>query len=116
MFLYRNGVLFYNLVTADSVGCWNSHTFFSPRSQGVIERSKEILNFPNDLKVDQEPEQSVWVLSNKLHKYLYSSLDPREENFRVLMVPVKEAIKGTVCEPGAKIPRKFAESNCPPNH
>lgn len=110
----RKGILYYNLVTADSVGCWNSRTHYSPRSQGVIEHSKERLNFPNDLKLDSEPEQSLWVLSNRLHKYLYQGLDPREVNFRLLTVPTAEAIQDTVCEPGARVPYEHIESNCPP--
>ncbi|KAG8327163.1 hypothetical protein J6590_024547 [Homalodisca vitripennis] len=111
----REGILYYNLVTANSVGCWNSRTYFSQRSQGVVEKNSLTLNFPNDLKVDQEPQQNIWVLSNRLHKYLYSSLDPREVNFRLLTVSTKDAIKGTVCETGAKIP-EIVEPKCPAKH
>lgn len=103
--------MFYNLVTADSVGCWNSETHYSPWTQGIVERNSKTLSFPNDLKVDQEPDQNIWVLSNRLHKYLYSSLDPMDINFRLLTVPVKEAIRGTVCEPGAKISKPVEK--CP---
>ncbi|XP_075231424.1 protein yellow-like isoform X2 [Lycorma delicatula] len=101
----RNGILYYNLVSLNAVGCWNSnngpHTF---KSQGIIEQNKETLNFPNDIKVDMEPNQNVWVLSNKLHKYLYRSLDPYDYNFRILMSSTKDAIKNTVCQPGVSIP------------
>lgn len=101
----REGILYYNLVSQNTVGCWNSYNApHTPISQGVIETNNVTLNFPNDLKVDMEPEQSIWVLSNKLHKYLYRNLDPMVYNFRVLMARTKDAVRGTVCEPGAVVP------------
>lgn len=64
----RRGVLYYNLVTQDSVGCWNSKRPYRRIYQGSIGQSSDILNFPNDLKVDLEKRQNIWVLSNRLHK------------------------------------------------
>lgn len=64
----RKGILFYNLVTQDAVGCWNSNKPYKRFYQGTIPQNKDTLNFPNDLKIDLEKRQSVWVLSNRLHK------------------------------------------------
>ena len=100
----RNGVLFYNLVSQSAVGCWNSRLPHYPETQGVIEQNNTTLSFPNDLKIDKEPIQGLWVLSNRLHRYLYSKLDPSDINFRVLMMPVDEAVRGTPCEEGYVIP------------
>ncbi|BET02543.1 Major royal jelly protein [Nesidiocoris tenuis] len=103
----RNGVLFYNLILQDAVGCWNSYNGeYSPEAQGIVDVSNVTLNFPNDLKVDHEPDQSVWVLSNKLHKFLYSKLDPNDFNTRILTMKTADAVKGTPCEPGYVIPAK----------
>lgn len=64
----RRGILFYNLVTQNAVGCWNSNRPYKRSYQGLAGKSAEVLNFPNDLKVDHEKRQNLWVLSNKLHK------------------------------------------------
>lgn len=101
----RDGVLFYNLVTNNAVGCWNSRNEYLESSQGVVEQSNVTLNFPNDLKIDHEEKQSLWVLSNRLHRYLYRSLDPDEINFRIMRVGTEDAVRGTVCEAGGAVPR-----------
>ncbi|XP_063240390.1 protein yellow-like [Bacillus rossius redtenbacheri] len=97
----RRGVLFYNLVSRDAVGCWNTR---QPRGhvadlQGVVAADGEALRFPNDLKVDHGERQAVWVLSNRLHQFLYAELDPAEHNFRVLTGWADELTRDTVCDP-----------------
>lgn len=52
--------------------------------------------FPNDIKVDANG--SLWVLSDRLPKFMYESLDPEDVNFRILTAPVKDAIMGTACD------------------
>ena len=73
----RRGVLFQNLVTRDAVGCWNSARPYTRAALGEVQKDHRRLSFPNDLKVDNEEPQNLWVLSNKLHDYLYRSLDPQ---------------------------------------
>lgn len=94
-----NGVMFYNLVVRGKVGCWNSNRDFGPATQGVLSSGPPAtLSFPNDLKVDKEPMQRVWVLSNGLHKYLYGTVNPAEINYRVMMAHTASVTQGTVCE------------------
>ncbi|KAK7870497.1 hypothetical protein R5R35_002903 [Gryllus longicercus] len=117
----RRGVLFYNLVSRDAVGCWNSRQPAGHRMdlQGIVAQDNVTLQFPNDLKVDQERRQSVWVLSNRLHEYLYRKLDPREVNFRILTAPVDAAVRGTVCDPDyvyAPARSNFASTGCDANY
>ncbi|XP_014273784.1 protein yellow isoform X2 [Halyomorpha halys] len=100
----RNGVLFYNLISLSAVGCWNSRLPHYPETQGIVETNNITLSFPNDLKVDKEPIQRLWVLSNRLHRYLYSKLDPSDVNFRVMTMPVDEAVKGTPCDDSYVMP------------
>lgn len=95
----RNGVMFYNLVTRDSVGCWDIRKPYKRANLGVVAKDYEKLVFPNDLKIDKEERQSVWVLSNKLPFYLYEKLDPNSINFRILSAYVDEAKKNTICDP-----------------
>nr|XP_033340383.1 protein yellow-like isoform X1 [Megalopta genalis]XP_033340384.1 protein yellow-like isoform X1 [Megalopta genalis] len=100
----RNGVMFFNMVTRDSVWCWDTRKEYIPQNLGVIGTSNLSLVFPNDIKVDHEYEQSVWMLSNQLAMYLYGSVDNSKVNYRVFKANVKEAVKDTVCDPNYIVP------------
>ncbi|KAJ8959627.1 hypothetical protein NQ318_021814 [Aromia moschata] len=95
----RNGILFYNLVTRDAVGCWDSRKPYKMENLGVVAKSSKTLVFPNDLKTDQEPRQSIWVLSNFLPYYIYATLNEQQVNFRILRAYTDEAVKNTICDP-----------------
>lgn len=46
-----DGILFYNLIDQNAVGCWNSRLPFSKDTQGVLDRDDIGLVFPSDVKV-----------------------------------------------------------------
>ncbi|XP_019884892.2 protein yellow isoform X1 [Camponotus floridanus] len=100
----RNGVMFFNMVTRDSVWCWDTRKEYIPQNLGVIGTSNVSLIFPNDIKVDHEPEQSVWLISNRLPMYLYGTLNSGNINYRIFKASVKEAIRDTVCDPNYVVP------------
>ncbi|XP_011194670.1 protein yellow [Zeugodacus cucurbitae] len=95
----RNGVMFYTQVHRDNIGCWDTT---KPYARGnlamLLGRRQTLVQFPNDLTVDQEPEQSVWVMSNKLPIYLYGQLDYSKVNFRILRGGVDDIVRGTICD------------------
>lgn len=95
----RQGILFFNQVTRNSVGCWDSRKPYKRLNLGVVAQSNDTLLFPNDLKIDNEKRQSLWILSNKLPIYLYSSLNKDEYNFRILTTYTDQAVQGTICDP-----------------
>lgn len=95
----RNGVQFYNLVQRSAVGCWDIRKPYTINNLALVESDAVKLNFPNDLKVDYEVKQNIWVLTNYLPQFLYSDLDYSQINFRVLAAPVARAVEGTVCDP-----------------
>ncbi|KAK5640790.1 hypothetical protein RI129_009337 [Pyrocoelia pectoralis] len=94
-----NGIMFYSLVSKDSIGCWDLRKPYSRRNLGTVAESNISLVFPNDLKLDKEKRQSVWVISNRLPFFLYSNLDENDYNFRIMSAFVDEAIEGTICDP-----------------
>ncbi|KAL6263206.1 hypothetical protein P5V15_006006 [Pogonomyrmex californicus] len=100
----RNGIMFFNMVTRDSVWCWDTRKEYIPQNLRVIGTSNESLVFPNDIKVDHEPDQSVWLLSNRLPMYLYGTLNSGNINYRVFKANVKEAVRDTVCDPNYVVP------------
>jgi len=62
------------------------------------------LVFPNDIKVDHEIDQSVWLISNRLPMYLYSTVNGGSINYRIFKANVKEAVRNTVCDPNYVVP------------
>lgn len=95
----RRGVMFYGLVTRDSIGCWDSRKFYQKKTNGVVASNSETLVFPNDIKIDQEARQSLWVISNRLPMFQAGPLDPDDYNYRILYVDTADAVRGTVCDP-----------------
>lgn len=87
------------MVTRDTIGCWDSGKPYKRSNLGIVAEDNERLIFPNDLKVDQEKRQSVWVLSNKLPFYLYEELKKDQINFRIMSAYTNEATENTVCDP-----------------
>jgi hypothetical protein len=96
----KDGILLYNLVSRNAVGCWNTHQPHYEGLCGTLYQDDEKLSLPNDLFVDTEDH--AWVLSDRLHKYLYKELDSSEVNFRVLRGNIAADVKGTSCDPEYK--------------
>ncbi|XP_068631602.1 dopaminechrome tautomerase-like [Battus philenor] len=94
----RNGVMFYSLISQDSIGCWHTSTEYANKNLGIVAKSDRILVYPNDLRIDQEVQQNVWVITNKLPMYQFNLIDPNEDNYRVLYFDPVKAVKNTVCQ------------------
>lgn len=83
----KTGVLFYTLPNLNAIACWKtSNKDYTLKSQGRIFMDPVLMEFPNDVKVDDQSR--LWVLSDRLQKYLYSELDFSEVNFRILTASV----------------------------
>lgn len=95
----KSGVQLYTLVQRAGVGCWDINKPYTTTNLGLVEQDSEKLNFPNDLKVDRASPQHVWVMSNNLPTFLYSTLSPNQINFRILAANIEKAVAGTICDP-----------------
>lgn len=102
----RRGVMFYGLVTRDSVGCWDTRKLYEKGTTGVVASNAETLVFPNDIKVDQDEQQNVWVISNRLPMFQAGPLDLDDYNYRIMYADTKEAVRDTVCDPLVQVPVK----------
>ncbi|XP_057331641.1 protein yellow-like isoform X2 [Microplitis mediator] len=100
----KNGVMFFNMVTRDSVWCWDTRKEYLPHNLGLVGVSNETLVFPNDIRIDNEERQSFWTISNRLPMFLYGPWNPNDINFRVYRAYVDEAVKDTVCDPNYVVP------------
>ncbi|XP_046672145.1 L-dopachrome tautomerase yellow-f2-like [Homalodisca vitripennis] len=94
----ETGVLFYTLINRNAVGCWNTFKGeeYETKNLGVVAEDEETMTFPNDLKVDKKG--TLWVLSTPLPEFFFSNLNSKNTNFRIFTAPVRQAIKGTVCD------------------
>lgn len=93
-----NNVIFYTLPNQNKIGCWKTTDKNYSIDNGNVFTSPVKMVYPIDLKIDSK--ERLWVLSNNLQQFLNGNLNPNNVNFYVHVVPVKEAIKNTACEPG----------------
>lgn len=92
-----SGVLFYNLVDRNAVGCWDSRRPHVPEEHGVVDRDDVGLVFPSDVRVDRR--RTLWVMSDRMPVFLVAgTLDFRDVNFRIFSAPVDVALAGSVCQ------------------
>lgn len=97
----KTGVLFYTLPNLNAIACWRTtNNVYTIKSQGRVYMNAEEMVFPNDVKVDEQSR--LWVLSDRMHKFMYDTLDPNDINFRILTAGVKEAIDHRACDTKSK--------------
>ncbi|XP_057653924.1 protein yellow-like [Diorhabda carinulata] len=92
----ETSVLFMNQLQKDAIACWNTNKKLDENSFTLIEQDHERLEFINDIYIDQN--RNLWVLSDRMTKFLYGNLNPNDVNYRILYTTVDRAIRGTSCE------------------
>ncbi|GLH04329.1 Protein yellow [Gryllus bimaculatus] len=95
------GIMYYNLIDQNAVGCWNSKNPYLPQYQGIIDRDDVGLVFPSDVKIDAQ--RNIWVMSDRMPVFLEADLDFKDVNFRIYVANADQVIAGTVCDPGAQV-------------
>lgn len=99
------GVLLYTLLHKNGIGCWNiNNPEYSADTNAVLASNNETMIYPNDLKVDKNG--ILWVLTDKFSLFLFKELNYKEVNFRIFDVPVKDIVKGTVCDENKVVARE----------
>jgi len=95
----EDGIMFFNLIDQNAVGCWNWANPYSPEYHAIIAKDDVGLVFPSDVRVR---DGMIWIMSDRMPVHLESTLDFNDVNFRVYSIPMKAAIAGTVCDSGPK--------------
>ncbi|XP_065214152.1 protein yellow-like [Planococcus citri] len=93
------GTLFYTLANRNGIGCWNSYRFpnnYSPDTNFILATDDVTMIFPNDIIFDES--ENIWLLSDRLPVSNIQGLRENEVNFRLFVAPVRDVIRGTVCE------------------
>ncbi|CAB3257905.1 unnamed protein product [Arctia plantaginis] len=91
----KTNILFYTQVCKNGLGCWNIDKPFSIENSPVIFSDCNLMEFPNDVKVDNEG--NVWMLSDRQSRFLYEGMDYEDINFRVLSAPSNLLVQDTAC-------------------
>lgn len=100
-----DGIMLFNLIDQNAVGCWHTTMPYTPTYHGVVDRDDEGLIFPADVKIDEN--RNVWVLSDRMANFLISSLDYNDINFRIYSAPLQTLVSGTVCDLSTRITSRF---------
>ncbi|XP_063824920.1 protein yellow-like [Ostrinia nubilalis] len=94
----RNGIMFFNLISQDSIGCWNTLKPYENDNLGIVAHNERTLIFPNDLRLDHEIPQRAWIITNRLPMYQFNLIDPNEYNFRIMFLDPVKAVQDNVCQ------------------
>ncbi|XP_037709186.1 L-dopachrome tautomerase yellow-f [Drosophila subpulchrella] len=92
----NTGVIFYAEVQKSGVGCWKTSKPFSTENHGSVYSNATEMIYPSDLTIDEEG--TIWVMSNSMPIFVYSTLDKEKYNFRIWKQKATLAKRGTVCE------------------
>jgi hypothetical protein len=69
---------------------------YNELTQGTINLDKSSDMYPADVRVDRTG--NLWVLSNTFPTYNKKEYDQSLINVKIYMTPVRQVIKGTVCD------------------
>ncbi|CAB3252668.1 unnamed protein product [Arctia plantaginis] len=89
-------VMFFAEIGRDAVSCWNVDKPLRSDNIAVLARDEERMSYPSDLHITGD---EVWVMVNRLPRFIYSRLDTSDYNFFVYRAKVQDLIEGTVCAP-----------------
>lgn len=95
----RNGVMFFNLISRDSVGCWDTNKPYQIQNLAIIAQNTTTMIFPNDLRIDHEVPQMAWIITNRLPMYQFNLIDPNDYNYRIMFLETSSAVQDTICQP-----------------
>lgn len=68
-----NGLMLFNLIDQNAVGCWHSSLPYAPENHDVVDRDDVTLVFPSDVKIDET--NTVWVMSDRSNFTIYILLN-----------------------------------------
>lgn len=94
----RNGVMFFNLISQDSIGCWDTRKPYQKQNLGIVAQNNNTMIFPNDLRIDHEIPQMAWIITNRLPMYQFNLIDPNDYNYRVMFLDPASVVQDTICQ------------------
>lgn len=105
----EDGIMLFNLVDQNAVGCWHTSMPYEPAYHGIVDRDDVGLVFPADVKIDEN--NNVWVISDRMPVFLIADLDYTDVNFRIYTAPLTALTAGTVCDISNRVSGRFGVSS-----
>lgn len=101
----ETGIIMYAEISKYGVGCWNTNKEFSIQNHGTVDQNERKMIYPSDLTIDDDGV--VWVMTNSMPIFIYSTLNENEYNFRVWKQDIRTAVADTVCSPTKQSSTKY---------
>ncbi|KAF6201411.1 hypothetical protein GE061_005859 [Apolygus lucorum] len=89
-----SGILFFGLVTENSIACWNSRLSYTNDNIIRVAKDKKTLQFASGIKVRKG---RVWSLTSRLQNYIDGNVPMNETNYRVVMGDLSQLTRGSKC-------------------
>ncbi|XP_070509323.1 dopaminechrome tautomerase-like isoform X2 [Chironomus tepperi] len=90
----KNGNLFFVLLNPLAIVCWDSSTSYKTDNIKILYRNDETLQFASGMKVvtNLSGEEELWLVTNRLQKYMSGSTNLSETNFRILVASIRSLL------------------------
>ncbi|KAG5676601.1 hypothetical protein PVAND_006424 [Polypedilum vanderplanki] len=85
----KSGIIYFAEINKNAVSCWNTRKPLRPSNVKIIARDDIKLIYPSDLSV---VDDDLWVMSNRMIRQIYSTLNADDFNFRIFRQPVKDTL------------------------
>lgn len=93
------GNLFFGVHEPIAVACWDSSKPYHLNNMRIVAHNAQTLQFSSGLKVirNRKGDEEVWILTNRLQKFMAGTINYNEPNFRIQARKTQEMLNGNKC-------------------
>lgn len=93
------GNLFFGVYEPIAIACWDSSKAYHLNNMRIVAYNPQSLQFASGVKIirNRNGEEELWVLSNRLQKFMGGTLNYNEPNFRIQARKTSEILNGNKC-------------------
>jgi dopachrome tautomerase len=119
IFDFKTNVMFFAEMQRNAISCWNTRTYLTEANIHTVLQNNQTMIYPADLSVkfnsfqsqivkteeltcisfQIDNESTLWVLSNRLPRFIYDRYNTSEFNFNIFKADVNEVLADTSCLP-----------------
>ncbi|KAL1130530.1 hypothetical protein AAG570_011776 [Ranatra chinensis] len=105
-----NGVMFFGLLSNNSIACWNSRLAYRPENIEIVAKDDYTLQFQTGIKIH---DGYIWALTSRFQNYIVGQFDYFNINYRILVGSVPLLTYGTSCYKPDDYPTSFNQFYSP---
>ncbi|CRL01323.1 CLUMA_CG014255, isoform A [Clunio marinus] len=91
----NSNVIFFAEMQKNAISCWNVKKPLKPANIHLVAQNNSTMIYPSDVFIDNE--STLWVLSNRLPRFIYDRYNSNEFNFNIFRGNVNEILRRTSC-------------------